>query len=592
MHYPVLADVVIIFALSAVVLFGFHRLKIPPIIGFLFTGVIAGPGGLGLVTAIAEVEVLAEIGVILLMFTIGLEFSPRDLMKMKKAVLGGGGLQVGLCIGGTLLLFLALGMPPAVGAFGGFLVALSSTAIVLKHLQSEAQSESPHGRATLGILIFQDVMIVPMMLLTPILAGTAEGSIGIELLLLLLKSVGAVALVLLAARYVIPTLMHQVAGTRNQELFFLFVIALCFLVAWLTSSIGLSLALGAFLAGMILADSDYALHALGNVLPFRDLFTSFFFVSVGMLLDPAYIFANPFLVVLLTVAVLLGKTVLTSAAMLLLRYPFRVAMLTAMGLAQIGEFSFILSRVGVTNGLLTAAQYQLFLSVSVLSMAMTPVMMHIAPRLADVLGKRRSRGAGSSASSLAEDDASGKFAGGGGVVNGAAGAGSGAGLLIVGYGLNGRNLYHAARAAGIPVSILEMNPDTVRVERAHGVPIRFGDASQDAVLLHAGLREARVVVIAISDPAATGRITERVRSLHPGVHIIARTRFTSEVQRLYTLGANEVIPEEFETAVEIFARTLRSFGIDEAEIGSQVASLRKDGYALLLGDTGAERSEE
>ncbi|MBE0642962.1 MAG: cation:proton antiporter [Bacteroidetes bacterium] len=566
MHYPVLADIIIIFALSAVVLFAFHRLKIPPIIGFLFTGVIAGPGGLGAVTAIAEVEVLAEIGVILLMFTIGLEFSPRELMKMKKAVLGGGGLQVGLCVGGTLLLFLALGLPPAVGTFAGFLVALSSTAIVLKHLQSEAQTESPHGRATLGILIFQDVMIVPMMLLTPILAGTAEGSIGVELLLLLLKSVGAVALVLLAARYVIPSLMHQVAGTRNQELFFLFVIALCFLVAWLTSSIGLSLALGAFLAGMILADSEYALHALGNVLPFRDLFTSFFFVSVGMLLSPAYILAYPVTVLLLTAAVLLGKTVFTTGAVLLLRYPLRTALLTGLGLSQIGEFSFILSRVGVAEGLMNTEYYQLFLSVSVLTMAMTPVMMHIAPGLAELLGTGRRKEAGSA--------------------GGAAGAGGtgGAGLLIVGYGLNGRNLYHAAQSAGIPVSIVEMNPDTVRLERSHGVPIQFGDATQDGVLLHAGLREARVVVIAISDPAATGRITERVRHLRPNAHIITRTRFTSEVPRLYALGANEVIPEEFETAVEIFARTLRSLGIDEEEIRSQVARLRKDGYALLRGE--------
>lgn len=565
MHYPVLADIVIIFALSALVLFVFHRLKIPPIIGFLFTGVLAGPGGFGAVTAIAEVEVLAEVGVILLMFTIGLEFSIRDLLRMKKAVLGGGGLQVGLSIGGTFLVFFALGMPPAVGAFAGFLVALSSTAIVLKQLQAAGQSESPHGRTTLGILIFQDIIIVPMMLLTPILAGTAEGSIGGELFLLLVKSVGALALVLVAARYIIPTLMHQVAGTRNQELFFLFVIALCFLVAWLTASIGLSLALGAFLAGMILADSDYALHALGNVLPFRDLFTSFFFVSVGMLLDPAYVFAHPLIVLLLTLAVLLGKTLLTSAAVLVLRYPLRTALLTAMGLGQIGEFSFILSRVGVTNGLLSAAQYQLFLSVSVLTMAMTPVMMLLAPRLAEFPGRRRKKGMGSTE--------------GAGGTEGE----EGAGLLIVGYGLNGRNLYHAAHAADIPVSILEMNPDTVREERARGVPIQFGDATQDAVLLHAGLRRKRVVVIAISDPAATGRITERVRSLHPDAHVITRTRFTSEVPRLYALGANEVIPEEFETAVEIFARTLRSLGIDDREIGAQVARLREDGYALLLG---------
>ena len=567
MHFPVLADIVIIFALAAAVLFVFSRLRVPPIIGFLFTGVIAGPGGLGAVTAVAEVEVLAEIGVILLMFTIGLEFSIRDLLRMKKAVLGGGGLQVGLTVGGTLLVVLAFGGDAAGGTFAGFLVALSSTAIVLRLLQAKAQMEAPHGRAALGVLIFQDVMIVPMMLLTPILAGTAQGSIGMELLLLLAKSMGAVAIVIVAARWVIPPLMHRVAGTRIPELFFLFIVALCFLVAWLTASIGLSLALGAFLAGMILADSEYALHALGNVLPFRDVFTSFFFVSVGMLLDPAYVFASPLPVLGFTVAVVAGKALIAAVSVLLLRYPPRTAVLTGMGLAQIGEFSFILSRVGVENGLIGGGDYQLFLAVSVLTMALTPVMMALAPRLAEML--RRGGSPTQRASSDAKDDGAEHV------------SSCENGLLIVGYGLNGRNLHAAAQAAGVPVSIIEMNPDTVRTERARGVPIRFGDATQDAVLQHAGLGEARVAVIAISDPAATGRITERIRALHPSVHIIARTRFTSEVPRLFALGADEVIPEEFETAVEIFARTLRRLGIADAEIFRQTRELREDGYAAL-----------
>ncbi|MBN1447981.1 MAG: cation:proton antiporter [Bacteroidetes bacterium] len=556
MHFPILADIVIIFAISVLVVFVFHRLKIPPIIGFLFTGVLAGPNGLGAVSAIEAVEVLAEVGVILLMFTIGLELSIRDLLRMKKAVLGGGGLQVGISIAATLGIFVLLGMPPAVGLFAGFLTALSSTAIVLKQLQNTAQVESPHGRASLGILIFQDIIIVPMMLLTPLLAGATEGNIGGELLLLLGKSIAAVLLVLVASRFVIPRLLHSVAATRNRELFLMTVVAICFLVAWLTSSIGLSLALGAFLAGMIIADSEYSEHALGNVIPFRDLFTSFFFVSIGMLLDPALLFARPVTVAVLTLGVLVGKSFLTAGAMLLLRFPLRTSILTAVGLSQIGEFSFILSRVGVQEKLLTADMYQLFLSVSILTMALTPMLMTAAPRLAEMLGAKRREQEGKGGE--AKD-----------------------GLLIVGYGLNGRNLYLAVKDSEIPVSILEMNPDTVRAERAAGVPISFGDATQDAVLLHAGVQEAQVVVIAISDPAATGRITERVRALNPSAHIIARTRFTSEVPKLFGLGADEVIPEEFETAIEIFARTLQRLGIDEEEIRSRVHHLRENGYAAF-----------
>jgi CPA2 family monovalent cation:H+ antiporter-2 len=556
MHFPILGDIVVIFALSVVVLFVFHRLKIPPIIGFLFTGVLAGPYGLGAVTAIEGVEVLAEIGVILLMFTIGLELSIRDLLRMKKAVLGGGGLQVGATILATFLIALLLDMPPAAGLFAGFLAALSSTAIVLKQLQVSAQIESPHGRASLGILIFQDIIIVPMMLLTPLLAGAAQGSIAGELLLLLGKSVAAVLLVLLASRYVMPRLLHQVAATRDSELFLLAVVAVCFLVAWVTSSIGLSLALGAFLAGVIISESEYSEHALGNVAPFRDLFTSFFFVSIGMLLDPDAVLQRPVTVLLLTVAVLAGKSLLATGALWLLRFPLRAAILAGVGLSQIGEFSFILSRVGITHGLLSADNYQLFLSVSVLTMALTPLMMAIAPRLAAM--------AGAGARELEGEARSARD-----------------GLLIVGFGLNGRNLYTAVKAMSVPVSILEMNPDTVRAERAAGVPISFGDATQDAVLRHAGVTDARVVVIAISDPAATGRITERVRALNPSAHVIARTRFTSEVPKLFALGADEVIPEEFETAIEIFARTLQRLEIGEEHIREQVRRLREDGYAAF-----------
>ncbi|MBR9977086.1 MAG: cation:proton antiporter [Bacteroidetes bacterium] len=566
MHYPVLSDIVVIFALAAVVLFLFHRIRIPPIIGFLFTGVIAGPGGIGAVTEVAAVEVLAEVGVILLMFTIGLEFSIRDFLRMKKAVLGGGGLQVSLSTVATMLICIAMGLPLSLGVFAGFLVALSSTAIVLKQLQSSAQIESPHGRLTLGTLIFQDVIIVPMMLLTPILAGSSGDAVGTELLMLLVKGIGIIALVVIAARYVIPPILQRVVGTRITELFFLSIVALCFLVAWLTSSIGLSLALGAFLAGMIIADSDYALHALGNVLPFRDLFTSFFFVSVGMLLEPSFIFANPITVVGLTLAVIVGKTLLATVAALLLRYPLRTALLMGIALSQIGEFSFILSRVGIANGLFTNDVYQMFLSVSVLTMAATPVLIQIAPRIAMKLGVRTPvYGEGEDAVEPGEHL-------------------TGEELFIIGFGLNGRNLYHAADAEGIPVSILEMNFDTVRHEQARGIPIQFGDAAHDAVLLHAGLLRARVVVIAISDPAATARITQRIRQIHPSAHVIARTRFVSEVPRLYGLGAHEVIPEEFETSVEIFKRTLRSLAVNESEIQKKIAHLREDCYAFLRED--------
>ncbi len=564
---PLLTDLVIIVALSTAVVSLFQRIKVPAIIGFLFTGVLAGPGVFGAVRDVHAVELLAEVGVILLMFTIGLELAPRELLRIRKAVLGGGGLQVLITLVATALVSMLTGQSFAVSVFAGFLIALSSTAIVLKSMQSSGQIDSPHGRATLGILIFQDIIIVPMMLFTPLLAGSSGNALSGELLGLLMKSIIVVVAVIVAARYVMPFVLHRIAATRNSELFLLFIVTMCFAVAWLTSMAGLSLALGAFLAGLLIADSEYSHQALGNVIPFRDLFTSIFFVSIGMLLNPTNIMEHPFVVVGITIAVIVGKLALAAAVIMLLRYPIRTALLTGFSLAQVGEFSFILSRVGVKQGLLGAEDYQLFLSVAILSMAATPILMAIAPRVADKLASRFGNAALPQDSPPALRD----------------------GLLVIGYGLNGRNLVTAAVSAGIPYSVIEMNPDTVRREAQAGIRIMFGDATQDAVLAHAGAATARVIVVAISDPAATARITERVRSNNPTASIIVRTRFVSEVPHLYKLGADEVIPEEFETAVEIFARVLRRYLLPRHEIERMITELRSDGYEALRGE-GVRRS--
>ena len=289
---PLLSDIVIIFGLSIMVLFVFNRLRIPAIVGFLLTGVLAGPYGLGLIKAIHEVEVLAEIGVVLLLFTIGMEFSLKALLRIRKSILLGGSLQVLLTILVTFVLAsLQVGRTFGESLFIGFLVCLSSTAIVLKLLQEKAEMDSPHGQTSLAILIFQDLIVIPMMLFTPLLAGMG-GEIGQSLLILFAKGAGVIVLVILSAKWIVPQLLYQIAQTRSREVFLLTVVVLCFAIAWLTSSVGLSLALGAFLAGLIISESEYSYQALGNILPFRDVFTSFFYVSVGMLLDVGFVVEN------------------------------------------------------------------------------------------------------------------------------------------------------------------------------------------------------------------------------------------------------------------------------------------------------------
>ncbi len=565
MGIPLLNDIVIIFGLSIVVLFICHRFRIPSIVGFLLTGILAGPHGLGLIKALHEVELLAEVGVVLLLFTIGIEFSLKSLLQIKKSVLLGGSLQVALTLLAVFSIARFLGQAFGQAVFIGFLAALSSTAIVLKLIQERAEVDSPHGRTTLAILIYQDVIIVPMILFTPLLAG-ATGNLGESLLILTAKGIGVIVLVIISARWIVPQALYQIARTRNRELFLLSIVVICLAVAWITSSMGLSLALGAFLAGLIISESEYSHQALGNILPFRDVFTSFFFVSIGMLLDVGFLFQQPALIVLIALTVLALKTVIAGTVTLLLGFPLRTGILVGLGLSQVGEFSFILSKTGVEHGLLAGDIYQMFLSVSVLTMAATPFIIALAPRIADValrlpLPRRLKSGLypAQEIEKMRKNDH----------------------LVIIGFGVNGTNLARAARAGNIPYVIIEMNPETVREQSAKGESINFGDATQEAVLKHAGIKDARIVVVAINDPSATRRITELVHKLNPAVHLIVRTRYLQEMQPLHELGANEVIPEEFETSVEIFTRVLVKYLIPRDEIEKFIAEVRAGEYEIF-----------
>jgi len=569
LEIPLLNDIVIIFGLSIAVLFLCHRLHVPAIVGYLMTGILAGPHGLGLIGGVHEVEILAEIGVVLLLFTIGIEFSLKSLLQIKRLVLIGGPLQVLLTLFAAFIMARQLGQPFSESIFIGFLISLSSTAIVLKLFQERAEIDSPHGRTALGILIFQDIIIVPMILLTPLLAGST-GNLAESLIILSVKGIGIILFVIISARWIVPYLMYQIARTRSRELFLLSIVALCLAVAWLTYHVGLSLALGAFLAGLIISESEYSGQALGNILPFRDVFTSFFFVSIGMLLDVGFLFQRPGLIAVIALCILTLKAIIVGFATVLLGFPLRTTILVGLALSQIGEFSFILSKTGIEYGLLAGNPYQLFLAVSVLTMAATPFIIALAPHVADLalrapLPRRLKAGLyfapsiTSTETKIHQKDH----------------------LIIVGFGLNGRNVARSAKAVGIPYVIIEMNPETVRIEKLKGEPIYYGDAIQEAVLEHARIKKARVLVVVISDATATRRIIEIARRLNPTLYIIARTRFLQEMKHLYELGANEVIPEEFETSVEIFTRVLGKYLIPRDEIEKFTTEVRADGYEML-----------
>ena len=547
---------------SVAIAFIFNRLRQPTIVGFMLTGVLIGPYGLGLIKDIKAIETLAEVGVMLLLFTIGLEFSLHRLLKMKRAVLLGGGLQVVITTGLVTLIALLIGRAIGQSIFFGFLVALSSTAIVLKSYVERAETDSPHGRVGIGILLFQDLSIVPMMLLIPILVGK-EGTSALRVAITFGVATAAVAGIIFVARFLIPFLLNRIVKLHNPEVFIIFIVLTGLGAAWLTSSFGLSLALGAFIAGLILSESEYNHQVAADMLPLRDVFNSIFFVSIGMLLSLTALASDWLTVLAWTFALIAGKAILILAVVKVLGYSLRVSVTTAIGLAQIGEFSFILAQAGLLQGLFPESDYQRFLGAAILSMMATPFLIKAAPRIGHALQRLQESEPlpeiqGRETESKLRDH-----------------------VIIVGYGLNGRNLARVLRNADVPYAAVELNSEIIRAASLQGEQLIFGDATRREILHRAGLKDARILVLAISDPTASRHIVGLARLTNPQIKIIARTRYMEELPELLKLGANDVIPEEFETSIEIFTRVLRDYEISPDDIEQQAMEIRREGYQML-----------
>ena len=490
-QYIVLRDLAIIFAVSLLVIWVFHRIKLPALPGFIVAGVLVGPNGLGLVSDVHQVESLAEVGVILLLFTIGIEFSLSRLREMGRQVVVGGGSQVILTTVLATLLAVGLGAPWPVAVLLGFLVALSSTAIVLKGLTDLGEIDAPHGRLSTGVLVFQDLCVVPMMLVLPFLAGQSTG--GATGLLFALGKAGLVVIgVLVLARTIVPRALSEILKTRSRELFLIAVILVGTLTALGTAAAGASLALGAFLAGLVISESDYGHQAMAELLPFRDVFISLFFVTVGMLVQTEFLRAHPILAVGGVVLVMGGKTLLAAVGPALLGYSGRVALLAGLAVSQIGEFSFVLAREGRGAGLLPEGLYQTFLPIAVLTMLVTPFLLQGGPGILDRLERfvpirRLLPGLRSEAIAMADQPLTDH-------------------VIVAGYGLNGRNLAAALRSIQAPYLIVELNAQTVQQARARGEPAFYGDATREEILRALGVERARMLVVAISDPGATRRM--------------------------------------------------------------------------------------
>jgi CPA2 family monovalent cation:H+ antiporter-2 len=561
-----LLDLVTIFGLSVVAAVVCHRLRLPSAIGLLLAGVIAGPHALQLVRNAHEIELLAEIGVVLLLFVIGLEISIPDLERLKRFFAIGGSAQFfGTAVLVTLLLPLT-GLLPQQSLYLGFVVALSSTAIVLRALQERGELETPHGRSILSILIYQDIGVVPVMLTAPLLASMAGlasgGGSGINALAaLLLKVLLVAAFGYSAYRWIVPWVLERITRTRSSEAFLLGVFMLCVGIAVLTQSLGLSLALGAFLAGFILSESEYSHQAVAVMLPFRDVLMSLFFISIGMLLDLAYLLENLGPMLLLTAAVLLIKPLIAAGASLAVGLPLRQAVLSGMALGQLGEFSLVATKAGVSAGLFSQEVFQSVLVVAVLSMLATPLLMQAAPRLVEQLaGTPLDRW--SDARTLQEP-----------IDRGPQVPPS---VLIVGFGVTGRNLASSCRRCDVPYAVIELNAALVKKARSEGIPIHYGDASQPAILGLVRAHRARAIVVVIDDSGAARRIVELARRQAPDAFILVRTRYLREVEPLTQLGADEVIADELEVSIEVFSRVLARMLVPRERIQQLIGDVRGD----------------
>lgn len=539
-----------------------QRLGQPVILGYLVAGVAIGPFTPGPTADVHTVRLLAEIGVAFLMFALGAEFSLSELRRLGRVATLGGALQILCTLGLGPLLAPLLGLTFTQGIFLGALLALSSTVVALKVLMIRGELQALHGRVALGILIVQDLAVVPMVIMLPSVAATHE-RVFTDLTFAVLKAGGVLLGAYLVGTRLVPWALAHAAVTRSRELFLLGVVALALGTALATQFVGLSLPFGAFLAGLVVAESEFRTQAVAEALPLRDLFASLFFVSLGMLINPATLIAQAGLSALLSGVIVLGKGAIVVAVVLALGMPGRVAVMAGLSLAQIGEFSFVLARIGVDGGAITQALFDLMLATALVTIVLTPLLLRAAPPIIALL-QRLPVVSSRFAEPVEWDGAAEALAGH---------------TVIAGFGRVGRELADALDTRGLRYLVIEYNPVIVSELRKRGTPLVYGDAGNPAVLEHARVQQAQVLALLIPDVATAEVAARHARALNPNLDIVARASSVSDLERLRRAGATDVVQPEFEAGVEVIRHTLRGYGIGSQEL----ADLAVERRALFYG---------
>jgi monovalent cation:H+ antiporter-2, CPA2 family len=565
MEPSILRDIVIIFALSVFVNLIFTKIKIPTVVGYLLTGVIAGPHLFRLISTQHQIELMAEIGVVLLLFTIGMEFSLKHLLRIRRIVFLGGFLQVSLTAGAFFTISRFYKVSWEAGLFIGFLVALSSSAIVLKMLQERSELSSNYGRTVLGILIYQDLMLVPLILAANLM-GIENSNIGHELILILIKVIAIIAFVYIGNKWLIPKLLHVIALTKNQELFMMSIFLICLAIALITSKMGMSLAFGAFLAGLMVSESEYSHNAFGNLITFKDTFSSFFFVSIGMLLNLNFITENYQLVVFTVLLVLSTKVFIAGGTSFLLGHTFKGTVMVGIALCQVGEFSFILAKIGVDNKLITGFYYQLFLAVAVITMTLTPLLIMVSPSFSRFLlklpvPKLLVKGL----FPLKEMEIP-------GMENH---------LIIIGKDSSAVELSDMAKEANIPHVSIIFDPVLAKERMLQGDMVIYGDAINEPILMKAQANTASIVAISVGDLVPCMAIADKIRKINKSVYLLARSKETEHMKDLYKVGIDQVIPEKLEMAIDIFTRVLDQMLVPQKEANRLISHLRNEFFGVF-----------
>lgn len=555
-----------------------NRCNQPVLLGYLAGGLVIGPHGLTidlgdwlarpidfrLITDTANIRELAELGVAFLLFALGVQFSIEELRRVQNVALQGSLLQIGVTAGVVSAIALTFGwvsaLPQAI--FWGALLSLSSTAVVLKTLTERGEINTRHGQIMLAILIAQDLALGLMLAIFP--ATNGSGQVWQVVGLVSLKVVSFLVAAFVIGRWAIPVVIRQVAMTESSELFLLTLIALCLGVALVTAQLGLSIEIGAFVAGLMIAEIDYADHALAKVLPLRDTFASLFFVSIGMLIQPSVLIENFGAILGLVTLVMVGKALIVIPIVLLFGYSLKTAVLTGCGINQIGEFSFVLALVGLENNLITEDTYLLLLGTTAITLVLTPLSFRFALPLADWLHHQpqlsawlRRLESAQGPSDLGE------------IRNH---------VVIAGFGRVGQVIVSFIRQQGYPVLVLENNEAAVQMLRREKIPFVLGDADSELILSRANLTEAKALVIALPDPVSTRLLLMRAKAIAPKLDIIARAHTTKELDQLSQLGAQEVVQPEFEAALALSTHLLATLGKIDDQLGSTIAQIRADHY--------------